>query len=321
MTNTIGVAGLVLPVFGLIGLGYLISWFKILSQESGEALSDFVFTVAIPVLIFRTLATADLPAISPWPLWLSYFAGVAMVWTLADLSVRKLFGRDARAGVVAGISAGYSNLVLVGIPMVYAAFGDAGTVPLFILISIHLPVMMSVSTISISRVEKTGNGDPAGASAIDLAKNILRNLLFNPIILGIIAGGIWRFAGLPISGLPKTLIDQLAVTAAPCALFSLGMALRRYGIGGNLAPAMILSGLKVFLLPLVVWLIATTATDLPPLWVAVATVGAACPAGINAYLIANRFRTGHALASNTITLTTLVSVVTMTAWLTLLGAA
>lgn len=315
----IAVAQLVLPVFGLIGVGYLIAWFKILSTETGEAVGDFVFTIAVPVLIFKTLATADFPAVSPWPLWVSYFAGIAVVWVLADLSVRRLFGRDARAGVVAGISAGFSNLVLVGIPLIHTAFGDAGTVPLFILISVHLPVMMLVSTLLISRVEQSGRGDRTAAAAFGIVKKVSYNLLLNPIILGILFGVFWRFAGLPLSGLAKTLIDQLAVTAAPCALFSLGMALRRYGIGGSLAPAVVLSVLKILVLPLVVWLVATTLTGLPPLCIAVATVAAACPAGVNAYLIANRFRTGHALASNTITLSTAVAVITITVWLTILG--
>ncbi|PLX38328.1 MAG: AEC family transporter [Hyphomicrobiales bacterium] len=307
---------IILPVFGLIGLGYAIAAFGILRKEVGEALGDFVFTVAVPLLIFRTLATAHLPAVSPWALWIPYFAAVVVVWTLADRVVRLGFGRDARAGVVGGVSAGFSNLVLIGIPLILTAFGEAGSVPLFILISVHLPVMMVASTLLIERVERREN--QTAISPLHLMRSIGLSLVSNPIVIGIIAGGLWRLAGLPVEGLPKVLIDKLAATAAPCALFALGMALKRYGIGGNLAPSLVLSVLKVGALPALVWTFTTYLTDLPPLWVSVATIAAACPTGVNAYLIANRFRTGHGLASNTITVTNAISVVAMAAWMQIL---
>ena len=71
------ILAIVLPVFGLIGLGAAIAWTKLLSHASGDALSEFVFVVAIPLLIFRIVATADLAGISAWRLWLAFFAAFA----------------------------------------------------------------------------------------------------------------------------------------------------------------------------------------------------------------------------------------------------
>jgi hypothetical protein len=47
----------------------------------------------------------------------------------------------------------------------------------------------------------------------------------------------------------------------------------------------------------------------------VVVIVAACPSGSNVYVVASRFRTGEALASNTIVLTTALSVVSITFWL------
>ena len=94
------IAGIVLPVFGLIGIGYVIAWTGLLKENTGEALVDFVFAVAIPVLIFHTLAVADFSAAAPWRLWLPFFAGFALVWLAGEQMVRRVFGRDARAGLV-----------------------------------------------------------------------------------------------------------------------------------------------------------------------------------------------------------------------------
>ncbi len=306
----------ILPVFGLIALGYSVAFFRILRMDVGEALGDFVFTIAVPLLIFRTLATAHFPPVSPWPLWLSYFAAVIIVWLLGDRLVRHLFGRDERAGVVAGMSAGFSNLVLIGIPLVLTAFGEEGSVPLFVLISVHLPIFMVASSLLIDRLERREKKTPA--TPLALARSIGKGLLANPIVIGILAGGLWRLAGLPVDGLPKVLIDKLAATAAPCALFALGMALRRYGIRGNLAPSLILSLLKVAVLPALVWTLTSTLTDLPLLWIKVVTIAAACPTGVNAYIIASRFNTGHGLASNTITISNIAAVVSVAVWMHIL---
>ena len=50
----------------------------------GEGLSEFVFTLSLPCLIFRTLVRAEIPAVQPWGYWISYFVGVAVVWCAGD---------------------------------------------------------------------------------------------------------------------------------------------------------------------------------------------------------------------------------------------
>src|ERR1700693_4703914 len=52
------IAAIVLPVFGLVGVGYGVAWSKLLGTDNAEALSEFVFVIAIPFLVFRILATA-----------------------------------------------------------------------------------------------------------------------------------------------------------------------------------------------------------------------------------------------------------------------
>lgn len=49
----------VLPIFVLILTGWLIVRLGYLKPAVGEALGDFVFRVAVPVLLFRTIAEAD----------------------------------------------------------------------------------------------------------------------------------------------------------------------------------------------------------------------------------------------------------------------
>ena len=73
--------------------------------------------------------------------------------------------------------------------------------------------------------------------------------------------------------------------------------------------------LKLFVMPGLVLLLARYVVPMPPVWAKVAVISACCPTGVNAYLVAARFRTGEALASNAITLSTGLAVVTSAFWL------
>ena len=133
---------IVLPVFGLIGLGFAASRTGLLGERVGDGLGEFVNTVGIPILMFRTIGTAHFPDQSPWPLWTAYFCAVVVAWAAGTLIATRLFGRSRTEGVIAGACASFSNTIMVGIPLVMSAYGEAGALPLFMLISVHLPVMM-----------------------------------------------------------------------------------------------------------------------------------------------------------------------------------
>jgi hypothetical protein len=141
----------VLPIFILILTGWLVVRFGYLTPAVGEALGDFVFRIAVPVLLFRTIAEADFKEGSPWPLWLAYFSGVAVTWTVGHLAATLGFGRDPRMGVLAGVSSAFANTVFIGLPLVSRVVGEEGIVALSILLSVHLPVMMIAGTVFMER--------------------------------------------------------------------------------------------------------------------------------------------------------------------------
>ena len=309
---------MVLPTFGLIAVGFAAGRLRLLPDSVGEGLASFVFAVGLPMLLMRSVAKASLPDISPWPFWLTYFTGVAIVWTTGHLLVRRAFRQDEKVAVIGGLTAAFSNLVLLGIPIVYTAYGEAGAVPLLLLVSVHLPVMATASAILFERIESRERGGAVHPFA--LARRIALNLVRNPLIIGIATGLVLNVSGIGLGGVPKAIVDQLADSAIACALFSMGLGLKRYGIRDNLAGGLTMACLKVVVMPAVVFLMATRVVGLPPLWTAVATTLAACPTGVNAYLFATRFGVGHGLASNGITLSTIAAVVTITGWMLLTGS-
>ncbi|CAN0652977.1 MULTISPECIES: AEC family transporter [unclassified Nitratireductor] len=295
-------------VFGLVAFGYISGWTGLLKTETGEALSEFAVTIAVPLLLFRTMAGAEFGSSIPWALWITYFSAVGVAWVAGHFTIMRFFGRDARVGVVAGLSTSFSNLVLLGIPFMLGVYGQEGFEVLSLIVSIHLPVMLGASILLFSLVGRKGTG------AIGIAREFLTKLFSSPLILGIVAGLLWRFSGLEMPALGTRFVDALANVAGPVALFAMGLGLNRFGITGDVRPAIVIAALKLFLMPAVALGVAL-AVGLPAFSAQVAVVAAALPSGVNPYLIASRFGTGQALASNAMTIGTLFAVFTTAFWL------
>jgi malonate transporter and related proteins len=176
------------PVFGVIAFGYVCAWTGLLRERVAEGVSDYVYTIAIPLLIFRTLAEARLPDVSPWGYWGVYFFGAAVAWAIAQTLSVMAFGRDKREAIVHGLTSAQSNIVLVGIPLVLSAVGEAGAVPLFLLVAVNLPLMMTAASLMM---EGTGAG-LSRAALLSVAKNLATNL----ILIGFAAGLAAQFLGI-----------------------------------------------------------------------------------------------------------------------------
>jgi predicted permease len=305
------IAEIVLPVFGVIAFGYLCAWTGLLRERVAEGVSDYVYTIAIPLLIFRTLSEAKLPAISPWGYWFVYFAGAGVAWGVGQLVSLRVFGRDVREAIIHGFTSGQSNIVLVGIPLVLSAFGEPGAVPLFLLVAINLPLMMTTASLML---EASGTGI-SRQSLMRLARNLATNLVLIAFVSGLVA----QLAGIRPAGVPKAIIDLIAQSSVPCALFAMGLALRRYGITGDLSVTTVVAVLKLLVHPLVVWLLVRFVIPLPPVLAGVAVLFAAMPCGINAYLLAERYQAGVAASAGAVSLSTTFSILSISFWLWLMG--
>lgn len=307
----------VLPIFLLILVGYLLVRFGVMKAEVGDGLSDFVFTIAMPTLLFKTVATAHVQGSSPWMIWVAYFAGVAVTWAAGHYAITRLFGRDARIGVLAGVSSAFANNLFIGLPLVQRIVGDDGVVALSILLCAHLPVMMIAGTVLMEQAERSTGGraaQPVSAVLMQVGRNLLRN----PLVVGLVLGSLWQMSGLPLTGVVGIVVNDIGDIAGSAALISLGMALLKYGISDGIKPALVTSLFKLFLLPASVYA-ASRLLGLDATWTAALVLTSSVPTGINAWLIANRFGVGHGLASSSITITTAVGVVTTTFWAWLLG--
>ena len=307
----------VAPVFVLVGLGWAVATFGILSRETGDGLVAFVFTIAAPVLLARTLATGPAFDTGVLRLYAAYFGGVAVVWTFAALTVGRAWGRGARTGMIAGVGAGFSNIVLMGIPTIALAYGKPGSDVLFLLLAVHMPIMVAAATFHMEFALRADGVEAAPVSLVATSRSIARSLSRNPLVIGIAVGALWRVSGLPFTGLPERVAGLLGNAAGPVALFALGMSMVKYKVRGEIGPAVLVAALSLLALPALVWTFGT-ALDLPPLWLNVAVIAATMPTGVNAYLFASYFKVAEGLAANAIVVATAGALVSAPLWLWLI---
>lgn len=298
-------------VFGLVAFGYCCGWWHILKPVTADALTDFAVTIALPLLLFRTMAQADFSDGLPLGLWAVYFASAAIAWAIGSIVVMRGFGRDSRAGVIGGLAAAYSNLLLLGAPLILGIFGKDGFEVLSLVISIHLPVLLATSIVVFAFI---GRREGGGEGVFALIAGFFSKLVVNPLVIGILAGLFWRVTALPMPELMSRFVDTLADVAGPVALFAVGLGLRNFGISGNVMPSACAAAIKLVVMPAIALVLAKL-FGLPPLGAKVAVIAAGLPTGVNPYLIASRFGTGQALSSNAMTIGTAAAALTSYLWL------
>ncbi len=98
-----------------------------------------------------------------------------------------------------------------------------------------------------------------------------------------------------------------------------GASLAHVGLKGHWQPAAVASFFKLAVLPVLVWTVGRYVFPLDPLWLNVATLNAALPAGANVYLIAQMYGIGVGRATNAVVISTAASVFTLSVALLLLG--
>lgn len=290
----------ILPIFGLIVLGYLLGWRRWLAGEAAAGLANITFKLFMPAVLFTGIARAQLSeGMSPM-LLLAYFGPVLAIFVLVGLVAHRLLGRASPLG----LTAAYSNNVLVGIPLVTTLLGPESLVYVFAILVFHSLILFSLQ----SFYGAFGSAQKVSGTAL------LKNLA-NPLIVGLLLGALLNMSGLDLPQPVWRMADWLAQAALPCALIVLGISLSRY----RLRPSTTVLGLtlvKLGLFPLLVWYVGGLLPGLSHEARSVLVLLAACPSGVNVLaFVINQEDTR--VVSSTVFLSTLVAAISLPLWMLL----
>ncbi|MHA3915619.1 AEC family transporter [Halovulum sp. GXIMD14793] len=304
----------VLPVFIIIGAGYGLTKAGLFRDEYLDGLVKFSQNIAIPCLLFRAAMNLDLSRVFDPRLLFSFYAGAATTFAIGIIGARLIFGKRPGEAVAIGFGSLFSNSVILGVPIVTLAFGGLALDATFAIVSIHAPFcyLLGITVMEISRADGRG---PAGT-----AKAVLRAMLKNALMIGLLLGFAANFSGLELPKVGQRALEMMVAAALPTALFSLGGVLTRYRIRSAIGPALMTSALSLIAHPAIAYTLSHHILDLPPDFVRAATLTAAMPPGVNTYVFATMYNRSEDIAASTVLLATGLALLSVPVWLNLLHA-
>jgi predicted permease len=304
------VAGLALPFFGLIFLGFACGRIAKAPPEGLAWFNIYIVYVAVPALYFTLISRTPFGELANVG-FIAVTTGCTLAAFLLSLGVGLVATRNLPEATIQGMVGSYSNVGYMGPGLTMAAFGPAAAAPtalIFVfdcvLLFTLVPFLMAVAG---SRRESLG------ATAL----LVLRRVALHPFNIATVIGGLAAYTTyLP----PKPIMQMITLlsgSAAPCALFMIGVtvALRPLKRVPRELPALL--AVKLLLHPLLVFSVLTLIGGFDPIWVTTATLMAALPPALNVFVMASQYGVYVERASSAILVGTVVSVVTVTTLLAL----
>lgn len=304
-----------IPVVLLVAIGFIAGRARWIRAEATKDLSNLVFVVLTPALMFRTMSAVHLEQLDFRPL-AAYFVAAALLFA-ATLALQ---GFNRRAAVLA-LASTFSNTVMIGISLIGLAYGAAGLVILLTLVSLHALVLLTAGTVVLELAvarEAAGRGDERHMLATVLGA--VRNAVIHPVPLPILAGLLFAQTGWVIPEAIDKPLQWLGNAFGPLALLLVGVTLAGSGVGAQLRGAFGVSLVKNLLMPALVALLGVL-FGLNGLPLLVMVVTAALPIGANVFLFSQRYAvaeelvTASVMVSNALALLTLPLVMLLAGWL------
>lgn len=308
MNNLLFCLNATVPVFSLMLLGLLFRKLHLFDEAFIGKANKFVFTIALPTLLFKDLATTDF--ISSWD---TSFVVFCFLSTLGSILLAFLISLPFRKNYSQGefIQASYrSSAAILGIALIQNIYGNTGMAPLMIIGAVPLYNIMAVIVLEIFKPNHSA-----------LNKKMLlhtgKEILTNPIMIAIALGIIWSLLHLPMPVMLNKTITHVANLATPLGLMSMGAAFQWKNSYNNMKPAFICTFLKLvgfvsIFLPIAI-LLGFRESHLIAILVMLGS-----STTVAGFVMAKNMGHDGTLTSTVVMLTTCLSAFTLTLWLFLL---
>lgn len=293
--NVLGhILSVTFPFFALVLCGYVAVRRGWITLQTIPGLNTYVLYLALPAMLLRFAATTPIASLLAPGVVITYVlcALFMLVLTLL-LSRRVAMGwNDAAFGALV---TAFPNSGFMGVPLLVALLGTGAAAPAIVALSLDM-VLTSSLCIALSRLDGRGT-----AGAWQAGRQALLGMAANPLPWSILVGSVLSAiqAELPV---PMTaVLDLLAQSASPVALFTLGCVLARTQQQAQMASTMPTSdwgaghivALKLLLHPALVWTSsqALMALGLPldAFSAMVLVLVAALPSASNVPMLAERY--------------------------------
>jgi len=298
---------LCLPIFAVIGLGFVAVRRGLVAPAVTDAVGVFAFSFALPAMLVRLMAAQPLAESFEPRFFAGYLAACLAVFFAMLAGAMLLAGRRRGQAAALGAGAAMGNVGYLGPPLLLPLLGERAAGPVAMAIMSEVAIVIALGSVLMAPIGERG-----------VLGRVGRSLVLNPVLLSIAGGALLGAFQVPIPGPIERFLAFLGNAAGPTALFALGGTLGRLTLGRRLLVAAGVAAIgKLAVYPALAWLILGPGLRLEWFWVQAGVMLAAMPTATNAFVLAQRFHTGADEVSAVVLLSTLVAALAfpVTAWL------
>ncbi|HEY4252206.1 MAG TPA: AEC family transporter, partial [Roseomonas sp.] len=288
-------------VFAIIALGFLTAKRQWMNEAGFRGLNDFCFSLAAPALLF---AGGTVGHAGAGPAAFAFFTGALVLFGAGLLVARRGLRQPLGEAGLFALNASYGNTVMMGLPLIAAAYGQAGLAILVGILALHSLVLLGLATI-VAEI-----GINAHAPWRRVLRASLGGMARNPIVMSLLLAMLVSQLGIPVPQALRRMLDLLGGALPPVALFVLGGGLAAFDPKRAGGGTVLLVSLKLLVMPALVWGCCLL-FGLGRLETAVAVTAAAMPTGANAFLLARRYGGDTAGSGAVVLISTLLSIGTL----------
>lgn len=291
------------PLITLVALGFLSQKKQWVINSTITDISKITFSYLFPIFLFSNIARVPLNDVLSVAVFTSFYGAVLLTYLLSFIVCLLTQSKHVSPGVFA-LNSTYSNTIIIGLPFLINLYSSEVAAFVFMIISVHSAILFGL-TGALHSMKSSGSFNGV---------QFLKNLIKNPLLIGIFLGFAVNLLTLP---LPNTFYKTCELITSPAlalALFILGANLYQYRISGNYKVIILASLIKLIILPLITLVLSRYVFALDTMLVTILVVLTACPIGVNAYIIACQQKSGEKIVASSVVLTTLLSALTLPSW-------
>lgn len=287
------------PLLIILLIGIFFKKINFIDNNFVAVANKLVFKVALPCLLFLSMANRplheDLPVMLISYAILATIISIAIVWFMTIFIVEK-----SQQGVFTQC-AFRGNMGIIGIALCINAYGNDVLAQVSVYVAV-LTILYNVLSVLLLSTSHHG---------------IIKNIIKNPLIIGIVLGYLWSYLSVPLPDFMATSINYLAKLTLPLALLCIGASLNWKSLQANHKAALWCTALKLAVLPFWVCLGAVL-IGIQGQALGILFLMISAPTAAAAYVMSEQMTKHGQLAAEIITLSTLISPFSITLGLMIL---
>lgn len=172
-------------------LGILLRHWRLMDDRFVDGATRLVFNLALPCLLFFSIATNHPQLLGNLPLVLFGAVGTLATFLLLELAAKWLVKEPRERGVF--VQGGFrANTAIVGLAYAMTAYGSEGIALASLYLTVTVILFNVLSVITLTRSLQGGQGKKISHLSL------LRSIVTNPLIIGLVCGLLYAQTGLGI---------------------------------------------------------------------------------------------------------------------------